>query len=225
MPTLDERISTGKLIFVPALISLIVTLLRLYGELNHWPAPWFNSSPGGGGALVGISWLPILFGPYFAVRLVRAGDRASNVGLFIGLAVLGAIIFVGGGFILNKTEANPGPLTLLGLLIMFGAAFVSASVWGGLGRTLFAYAFAARIPVAIVMFVAMQGNDGKGWGTHYDEVPASFATRGLGVRWLNFAFLPQMLLWIGYTVVLGAICGGIAAIFVGRGKPATEVAS
>ena len=40
----------------------------------------------------------------------------------------------------------------------------------GKDRELIAYAFAARIPVLIVMFFAMRG----GWGTHYDAVEARF---------------------------------------------------
>ncbi|HEV2178425.1 MAG TPA: hypothetical protein VGW33_14660 [Terriglobia bacterium] len=225
MATSSDKTSTGRLIFVPTLITLIITLLRVYGELHNWPAPWFSRAAGGGGALIGISWLPVFFGPYFAVRLARAGDGPSGAGKAIGFALLGAIVWVGGAVILNKTEAHPSILTLLGLLIMFGAAFIPASAWGSLGRTLFAYAFAARIPVLIVMFIAMQGNGGQGWGTHYDVVPASFASRGLWVRFVNFALLPQMLLWIGYTVVVGAIFGGIAAAVAGRRKPAAQPAA
>jgi hypothetical protein len=222
MATSNDRTSTGKLIFVPALITLIITLLRLYGELHQWPAPWFSTAAGGGGAIIGISWLPVIFGPYFAVRLARAGDGPSSAGKAIGFAFVGAIVWFGGSVLLAKTEAHPSLVSLLGLLIMFGAAFIPAAAWGSLGRTLFAYAFAARIPVVIVMFVAMQGNGGQGWGTHYDVVPASFASRGLWVRFVNFALLPQMLLWIGYTVVVGAIFGGIAAAIAGRRKPATQ---
>ena len=64
-----------NLITIPALITLAVAILRLVGELKHWPAPWFNAAPGGGGAIVGISWLPILFGPYFAWKLAGSGYR------------------------------------------------------------------------------------------------------------------------------------------------------
>src|SRR5215467_15987762 len=55
-------LSIGKLIVVPAVITLAVTILRLVGELENWAPPFFNKHPGGGGALIGISWLPIVFG-------------------------------------------------------------------------------------------------------------------------------------------------------------------
>ena len=49
--------------------------LRLVGELQHWSSTLFNRAGGGGGAIVGISWLPLLFGIYFALRLVKAGEE------------------------------------------------------------------------------------------------------------------------------------------------------
>jgi hypothetical protein len=66
--------SIVQLILVPSLITLGITILRLEGELHHWGSPWFNSSAGGGGAIIGISWLPIVFGPYFALKLAGSGE-------------------------------------------------------------------------------------------------------------------------------------------------------
>ena len=56
----------GKLILVPAVITLAVTLLRLVGELQGWSPALFNRgdkawSPG----LVGIVWLVPVFGAWF----------------------------------------------------------------------------------------------------------------------------------------------------------------
>jgi hypothetical protein len=52
-----------------SLITLGVTLLRFVLELSGAP-DWLASAKGGGGkALLGIAWLPLVFGPYFALRL------------------------------------------------------------------------------------------------------------------------------------------------------------
>ena len=52
-----------------SLITLAVTLLRLVLELGRAPG-WLASAEGGGGrALIGIAWLPFVFGPLFALRL------------------------------------------------------------------------------------------------------------------------------------------------------------
>ena len=87
-----------------------------------------------------------------------------------------------------------------------------------MGNTLLAYAFAARIPVLIVMFLAMSGNGGQGWGTHYDAVAPPFAHLPLATKYLYTAFLPQMTMWIGWTVVVGSIFGTIIAAVAGRRK-------
>ena len=102
-----KSISITSLITIPALITLGVTILRLVGELEHWPKPWFSAAAGGGGAIVGISWLPIIFGPYFALKLAGAGDRPSSVGKALGFAVLGLVVLVLGGFWANQPSRTP----------------------------------------------------------------------------------------------------------------------
>jgi hypothetical protein len=109
-------------------------------------------------------------------------------------------------------------VALLGLLLMLASAFIPGLGWRSLGNTLLAYAFAARIPVLIVMLVAMLGNGGQGWGTHYDVAPPGFPSQTLAARFLHLAVFPQMTLWIGWTVVLGAILGATVAAVARRGK-------
>jgi hypothetical protein len=93
-----------------------------------------------------------------------------------------------------------------------------------LGNTLLAYAFAARIPVLVVMFLAMRGNDGQGWGTHYDAVAPMLASASFARKFFYEAIVPQMTLWIGWTVVLGSILGVIFAAFARKGKQAAPAA-
>jgi hypothetical protein len=61
--------SLRSLVFVPALVTLAVTVLRLALELAGGPAWLANNGPGGAGAVLGIVWLPFVFGPWFALRL------------------------------------------------------------------------------------------------------------------------------------------------------------
>ena len=215
----DRRsISITSLITVPALITLGVTVLRLAGELQHWPKPWFSAGAGGGGAIIGISWLPIIFGPYFAMKLAGAGEGPPSAGKAIGFSFLALLVFVLAGFLFGKTIGHASFLTFLALLLMLFAAFVPGFGWRSLGNTVLAYAFAARIPVLIVMYLAMSGNGGQGWGTHYDAVAPAFAPLPLATKYLYTAFLPQMTMWIGWTVVVGSIFGTVVAAVAGRGK-------
>lgn len=160
-----------RLIAIPTVITLAVTILRVVGELKHWPTPWFSTMPGGGGAVVGISWLPIIFGPYFALKLAGDGEGAASIGKAIGFAFGSLLVLAAGAFLFGTTLNHTNFLTAIGLALMLGSAFVPGLGWPSLGKTLVAYAFAARVPVLIVMYFAITGNGGAGWGTHYDGVP------------------------------------------------------
>jgi len=220
-----KAMSITSLVMIPALFTLGITILRLVGELEHWPRPWFSTVAGGGFAIVGISWLPIIFGPYFALKLAGAGDGFSSVGKAIGLAFAGLGVMVLGGVIAGVATAFHHPnLSVVGFLLMLVAAFVPRIGWRSLGNSLLAYGFAARIPVLIVMFLAMRGNGGQGWGTHYDVVDPSLAHASFAVKFFQEAVVPQMTLWIGWTVVAGSIFGVIATAIARRGKQVVPAA-
>jgi hypothetical protein len=220
-----KSMSVSSLITIPALITLGITILRLVGELEQWPKPWFSAAAGGGGAIVGISWLPIIFGPYFALKLAGAGDRPAGYGKAIGFALLGLVVLFLGGVVAETSFAHHPTLALFGLLLMLASAFIPGIGWRSLGNTLLAYAFAARIPVLIVMLLAMLANGGQGWGTHYDAAPPNFPPQSLGAKFLHLAVYPQMTLWIGWTVVVGAILGIIVAAIFRRGEQAAPAAT
>ncbi len=215
-PSLKLRIT--RLILWPAIFTLAITLLRLLGELQHWPSVLFNSSAGGGGAIVGISWLPIIFGPYFAVRIARAGSPPAGYGRAFGVAAMGVVVFLFGGFLAFAPGNTPGRI-VVGLLVMAAAAAVQFISWRALARTLTAYAYAARIPVLIVMFFAMQG----GWGTHYDALPPGASVPSeFWMKYLYLAVIPQLVMWIAYTIILGALVGAAYMAVLRRRKPAPK---
>lgn len=100
-------------------------------------------------------------------------------------------------------------------MIQLGSAFVARIGWRALGNTLLAYAFAARIPVVVVMYIAMSANGGTGWGTHYD-VAAGFTVTSLAQKFFELSVIPQMGLWIGYTVIVGTLFGCAFIAIFGR---------
>jgi len=206
-----DRPSLKSLILVPALITLAVTILRLVGELQHWSPTFFSRAAGGAGAIVGIVWLVPVFGAYFAVKLAKAGaapgaGRVIGYGaLAIGLAVLVIVATA-------KTVANPRAQFGVFLLASIVAAMIAYRGWPALGRVLLAYGLAARVPVAIVMLIAIYAN----WGTHYDVPPPNFPAMSPLAKWFWIGLLPQLFLWIPFTICLGALFGGVALLAVGR---------
>ena len=214
--SLDTFRSILRLIWIPAIISLGVTLLRLTGELRHWSERWFSHETGGTDPhgmswLIGITWLAVPFGVYFALRLARAGlgpRSAGRVALFgiPGLALIFCSRFL---FVIF-----PGrfPEILIPLwLCWVAAAALQYFGWPSLFRVLLAYGLAARIPVAVVMFFAMLGN----WGTHYDYVgmPPQFSMP-LVPKYLWLAFFPQLVAWVAFTIVVGSLAGAVALAIV-----------
>lgn len=152
----------GKIIFVPALITLAITLLRLGLELMDAPAWLASKEPGGPGAIIGISWLPPILGVYFAYQLTGV----------------------------------PGKL------------------WKNLLKTLVLYGLAARIPVIIIMGLAIYGN----WGTHYDAfAPGVFTDATFTRKFLQGGVMIQLIWWLLiWTVGSGMVTGLIASLIRSR---------
>lgn len=210
--TSQSRVSVAKLIFIPSLITLAVTVLRLVGELEHWPKKLFNPDAGGGGSIIGITWLVLVFGVYFALKLARAGETPPSAGRVIGYALLGLVMVFAGGF--GMRAAFPGKI-IIGLALIAVGIFVPFLGWKALAKVLLAYAFAARIPVVILMYFAMRGN----WGTHYDVIPPEFPQdMDFWTKYIQFGVVPQLVMWIAFTTGVGSLFGGIALALTRRGK-------
>jgi hypothetical protein len=154
-----------KLIFIPALITLGITLLRLGAEFMDFP-PWLASKTAGGvGALIGISWLPPILGVYFACKLMGAQGK----------------------------------------------------LWWNLLKTLVLYGLAARIPVIIIMGLAIYGR----WGTHYDAFPSGSLAEAPPMKQFLLGGVTTQLVWwvVIWTVGSGMLTGLITALFRSR-RPA-----
>ena len=158
----------GKLILIPALITLGITLLRLGAEFMDLPSWLANKKAGGFGALIGISWLPPFLGIYFAHKLIGA----------------------------------------------------SGKLWRNLFKTLLLYGLAARIPVIIIMGLAIYGN----WGTHYDAFAPGVLTEATRTaKFLRGGVFIQLFWWlIIWTVGSGMLTGLITAFIRSRRSPKAQ---
>lgn len=207
----------GRLILIPALITLAVTVLRLVGELQQWSSTLFNREAGGGGALIGIVWLIPIFGIYFALKLARAGEGPGRIARGLGLCVLAFVVMVLSG--VGATAAGLDPNSRATLVVFVVAAIVSGLIafkaWPALGRVLLVYGVAARVPVAIIMLVAILGQ----WGTHYDVPPSpEFPAMAPVELWFWIGLIPQMTIWISFTLLMGTLFGLLAAGIAARGQ-------
>jgi len=213
--TSDSSLHIRHLILAPAIITLGITLLRLAGELAHWSPRFFSAAPGGGMAIVGISWLPFIFGPYFAVKLTRSGHGTPSLLKAFGVVALGFVVLFVAVIVGFLPKFNYPGKQVVGFLLLALAASVVTLGWPALFRVLLAYGYAARIPVAILMLFAIHGQ----WGTHYDALPPMYAgSTSFFKLYMQIAFLPQMVLWIVQTVLVGALAGAIVTALMFRGR-------
>ena len=209
---------TLRLIRGPSLVALGVTLMRLIGERGHWSERWFSPETGGivphGMTwLFGITWLAIPFGAYFGLKLARAGEGPLRPWRALAWPAIGvAVVLVGLRLAGRLPPRFPPILIVIWLVMVLGAALAWIG-WPALGRTLLAYGLASRLPVALVMFFAMRGN----WGTHYDYVGVPFASQlSFWPRYLWLAFFPQLVFWVGFTILMGALAGSLAVALLMR---------
>jgi hypothetical protein len=202
----DSRPSVGRLILVPALITLAITMLRLAGELSGWSPSLFNRDAGGGGALVGIVWLIPVFGIYFALRLVRAGAGPDGVGKALGWAGIAFVLNTALGFGSFALVKSPVGQLAIFTVTSWLAIAVARPGWPALWRVLLAYGFAARIPVLVVMFLSIFLQ----WDTHYAKPRPDFPPMGSWGLFFWTALLPQLSVWIYLTVVGGMLFGALS---------------
>ena len=211
----SESPSLRSLILVPSVITLAVTILRLVGELQNWSPVFFSRAAGGAAAVVGIVWLVLIFGFYFAWKLAAAGG-APPAGRVIGYAALGIALAVGTLTAVVKAGGSQNAQFLAFIVVSLVAAVIAYRGWPALGRVNFVYGLAARIPVVIVMLVAIYGN----WGTHYDVAPPNVAAMAPLTKWFMIGFIPQMFIWVPFTMCVGALFGGIALLVAGSRRSA-----
>ena len=216
-----------RLGWIPALLTLAITVLRLAGERLGWPARWFSNAAGGGSALVGIVWLVPVFGAWFGYRLARAGRAPARPGRALVLHLLGVVVFLA-AFLKGipalplATDTRAG---LIAQILAMGAAAALALPWAWLGwpalaTTSLLYALLARVPVVVITWLGLHA----AWGTHYEKFgPRDYAgfTPNEAAFWLGFT---QLTIWPAFTLVFGGLCGTLVAI-AGSRRPAREPAS
>ena len=214
----SSTLSIPRLVLIPTLLTLGVTLLRLIGELHGWPSPWFNKDNG----LVGITqFLPELFGIYFAWRLWKAGLRTNHTSRAFALGLLGVAL----NEVVEGAVFPHFNMSIFTMLLMLWAVAVLSAVlqyigWPALFKALTLYGLGARIPVVIIMFFALHGH----WGTHYDYLSGP-SKLDFWPRFFWFVFFEELIYWVSFTVAVGALAGSVAAAIAKRRMPKTHLAS
>lgn len=214
-----------SLVLVPALLTLVVSIVRLVGERSDWLPVLFNRNGPDPKELQGLFgiWLLIpLFGFWFGFKLRRDTAGPANLTGALLQYVIGAGVLAGGfyaaltlGWVVMPTAAQPGEVVGMGIVFgLLGAAFlVALTAWPRLSTTLLVYALLARLPVVAITFVAV-AND---WGTHYEQLAPNFRLPE-GIDKATFLSMPQLVFWPVVTMLVGGLCGCLGAALAGKKK-------
>ncbi|MCA8957602.1 MAG: hypothetical protein KDC87_16120 [Planctomycetes bacterium] len=221
-----------SLVLIPAILSLVVTVVRVVGELKGWDPFWFG--PGMGDNLpdgtpvpigkFGVSFLIPLFGIYFAWRIRRSYGSPSLlraiVGFLVGLGVtVGLCILFWKMELVQLPDPKAVPLRdptgLQYVLAALGAGLVIGLIaWPRLAATLLVYGLFVRIPVIVVTYLAVN----QDWKVHYVKLPPGVPAKE-GFDRVMFLSVPQISLWPVFTVLAGGLVGSLLAGLV-RSKDA-----
>lgn len=194
-------------LLIAGLITLLVTAVRLVGELQGWGALWFGGNTAGAGALVGIVWLVPVFGFWFGRRLQRAGLGPASVRrAFVAplVGVLGAIAVTAVSLLALPIEKATVFHVMTVAWPLAGLAALWA--WPRLFGTNLLYGVLARAPIVALTYYAIA----EGWDTHHTAL-AEGAPKFDDAGRAQILTLAQVCLWLPFTALVGGVFGALGA--------------
>ena len=204
------------LLLWPTLLTLAVTLLRFVGELQGWVARASSAAFPAAGCRRSASpgWLPSWASTSagacsaWASALPRRRSPSACPRPPSSLARSWPSWR-------DASSTPPGrPTSRCGRWRALAVAGVVFAAWPALGRILLVYACAARLPVVLVMAVAIWRGPA---GTHYDLPPPGFPGMLAFGRWCGpVALLPQSTIWVAWTMATGALGGALGWLAASR---------
>jgi hypothetical protein len=158
-----------------------------------------------------------VFGVHFALRLVKRGHGPASALRAVLWSVAGLLAVIGVSAALVAGLGLPPLWQVLTLCLVAApiGAVIAYRGWPELGKTLLLYGLAARVPVAIIMLAAIYGD----WGTHYElGRPDLPPLEPRLLKWLVIGLVPQLGVWVGFTIVVGALFGAVTAAVAKRAR-------
>lgn len=199
-----------RTIRVPVFLSLAILAARLTGEVLEIDSPWFSREAGGGGSLLGMSWLIPVFGFLFGWKLTAERRAPDRPGLALILNLLG-LAFLVGGLIGAVQMLDPGILGPALAAVGLVSAVFAWRAWPELAKRLLAYGLVVRATVVAITLVVFPME----LGTHFEAAAPSFADQPRNTQLLALC-MAQLAFWIPGTALAGGLAGSVASMIRGR---------
>ena len=200
------------LLLVAFLLTTIVSVVRLIGEMQGWDARWFGSAAGGAMSPFGIVWLVPLFGFLFGRRLAH-DDKPPFVASFF-VPAFGLVALVGAGAWLATQLEGQELRKWLGYYVYLGpaVALLALFAWPRAFLVNLGYGLLARIPVVVIQWLDIK----NGWQTHYGKVHPKLPADLTADDRLWLLTTAQGAFWVPFTLLLGGAFAALGAATVRR---------
>lgn len=201
----DTSSGVGRTVLIAGLLTLLISLVRLIGELQGWNPKFFPSGPGGQGGYVGIVWLIPVVGFLVGRKLKQLG-KGPGSRLFVLVAVLlglGAIAGIGYQAMKFEEAAKVKEYFTYMIYGAGGAALLVLLAWPRAFVALLCYGVFARGPVIGIQYlmIHLHGETAK---THYEMTHPKVGVLTAAER-AHSLMLAQAGLWVPITIVAGAL--------------------
>lgn len=201
----DTSSGVGRTILIAGLLTLLISLVRLIGELQGWNPKFFPSGPGGQGGYVGIVWLIPVVG-FLVGRKLKQRGKGPGSSVFVLVAVLLGLGAIGGlGYQLVQFEEAAKAKQFF-LYVIYGAAGGALLVllaWPRAFLALLGYGIFARGPVIGIQYMMIHWT-GERKDTHYEQLYDKLKVEPAAER-AHWLMLAQAGIWIPLTIILGAL--------------------
>lgn len=196
-----------RLVLWPSVLTLLISIARLVTQVEGMTP----TASGGGGVLLGITWLVFVFGGWFGWRLSRAGSaprvrRAWLWALLTFLLMAGTVAWRFSQ--VDRGDTSEAAFAALRVHVGIGAgvavlmALLQFVLWPRLATVLLVYGLCARVPVVALTWLAKH----NGWDTHYTKFGPAGIERDMTETVLS-ASLAQFGFWVPFTIVAGTVVG------------------
>jgi hypothetical protein len=198
-----------RAVWIAALLSFAVTVVRLAGENLGWAPSLFDVRPGGGLSPLGITWLVPLFGFWFGRRLARAGSAPASTWRALSLHLLGIGLIVAVFVLVFRAVDDWRMRSVLVNAGTFACGLLALFAWPKCWRVLVCYGLLARAPVMLAQVLSVR----LGWSNHFAKGPPGSDPDDA----LFLLTLAQCVFWpFPFTVLVGGAFATIGAVTARR---------
>jgi hypothetical protein len=156
-----------------------------------------------------------LVGWWFGAHLSRLDAAPPSPAAAISWPLAGIVLGVGVMFLVLHVMGQPSFTAFVSICVSnLACAVLALRGWPELFRANLSYGLAARLPIMLITVIAVA----SGWSTHHTKLAPGSPALPETQRVLVLC-AAQVAMWLPFTVLIGGLFGGVAALVCRRRRP------